>query len=619
MYSLLPEELGAWQWLGGTNAGFVTQETNQSGAQSLALTFPENYAVQNFAAVTDMTYILTGWALTPTNAPLAGGAGLHLAVGLIFQDGTNAVSSFFGTQFTTNDPPGTWVAVGVTARAPRHVHSGTVTGWVYLAIRGPTVNYSGAIFVDSLCVSATNVPVTNTQSGALWNPGFEYTAAGTRLESMDNWAGFGNAGAIDGTRARSGNNSLMIYYTETLAGQSWPATSGSKYATAAYLASPSNDPFRTTGGARGVVILQYLDAASNVTMSYLSEDFTPASGTNIWLYREARGVAPTGTVSGRTLLGIIGSAGVYGGVVLFDDASQWKISTPTTNGLLVNGSFDDGIDGIIYDLDANGQLPGWKSLGGGSGYITTHAFDGEHSFVATYTEQLLEQRFDAVTGATYRVDGYMVATISSQDWAQVGAFGVILLEFFEGTNQITFASRPFRGTAPYTPWDRISVMGTAPSSGSITGRVLVGLIGSVSNYGITYFDAFSMSNVPPIAEYDLWKFNSFGDTNIVNGGPTDDYDGDGISNGDELIAGTDAASTNSVFVASSTSVSMNGLYVVEWPSVKGRIYSLSRVTDLLSGIESNIATGIDATPPANTYEDTSPTPSSFYKIRVQKP
>ena len=213
----------------------------------------------------------------------------------------------------------------------------------------------------------------------------------------------------------------------------------------------------------------------------------------------------------------------------------------------------------------------------------------------------------------------MVANLSSQEWAQVGSFGVILLEFFEGNNEIAFASRGFRGTTSPTSWDRVSVIGTAPSSGSITGRVLVGLLGSGPNYGITYFDALSLSNVPPMAEYDMWKFNSFGDTNVLNGGPDDDYDGDSIPNGDELIAGTDAANTNSVFIVSTTSVSTDGLYVVEWPSVKGRVYTLSRVTNLLSGIESNIATGIDATPPVNTYEDTSHTPSSFYKITVQKP
>jgi hypothetical protein len=618
-----PEDILPWEPLSGTNNVFITQEASHDGDQCVAITFVECYVAQSFAAQTGMSYVLSGWTMTPTNQPMTASKDVRFVMIMEFFDGTNRLSGFASPALTTNDPRGVWVFSGVTGRAPHHAESGTLTGRVLLGIAGSFSNYNGTVFADSLCITPFSSPMTNAQSGALWNPGFEYSAPGATLEYIDNWQGFGNAGMVSPDYARSGDQALIIWWTETLVGQTWAATSQCIYGTSAYLMTPSNNAFRTTGSAMGIVILQYLDATGGVIASYASDQrLYPWSPTNAWLYCEAKGRAPQGTVLGRTLFGIVGSPGPsYGGVILFDDASQWSIPFTQTNGLLVNGSFDSGPEGECWVLSTNGMLPGWDWTGSYATFISaSHALDGLNSFAVSFTESLLEQRFTAVAGAMYRVDGYVQAVASSQGWWS-GASGVLMLEFFQGTNQTTYVSRRFRGADMADEWKRLSVVGLAPDSGSITGRVLVGMIEDPHAVTVpaTYFDALSMSNVAPMDAYSLWKFNAFGDTNLPNSEPDDDYDADGFSNQDEKIVGSDAADASSGFLVYVEAPPSNGQCTIAWPSAPGRLYSVSRLTNLLFGETTVITSDVPATPPANTVTDAPPALPVYYRIGVTYP
>lgn len=62
-----------------------------------------------------------------------------------------------------------------------------------------------------------------------------------------------------------------------------------------------------------------------------------------------------------------------------------------------------------------------------------------------------------------------------------------------------------------------------------------------------------------------------------------DYDGDGISSGDEVMSGTDAADGGDVFAVSAIEVSAptnDAAFVLRWESVSGRLYSLFRAGSL---------------------------------------
>ena len=99
-----------------------------------------------------------------------------------------------------------------------------------------------------------------------------------------------------------------------------------------------------------------------------------------------------------------------------------------------------------------------------------------------------------------------------------------------------------------------------------------------------------------------------------------DTDGDGMTDAEELIAGTDAHDARSTFqlALGRRDVSLPGVVLV-WKSVSNRWYDIWCTINLINGfslLESNVA----ATPPVNEYEDITATNGGpyFYKISVKE-
>ena len=57
-------------------------------------------------------------------------------------------------------------------------------------------------------------------------------------------------------------------------------------------------------------------------------------------------------------------------------------------------------------------------------------------------------------------------------------------------------------------------------------------------------------------------------------------------------------------------------FVVRWYSVAGRTYTLYRTTDLLAGWTA-VQTNVDATPPMNSYTDTTSLVQGYYMVVEQ--
>jgi hypothetical protein len=99
--------------------------------------------------------------------------------------------------------------------------------------------------------------------------------------------------------------------------------------------------------------------------------------------------------------------------------------------------------------------------------------------------------------------------------------------------------------------------------------------------------------------------------------PGDDFDGDGLSNGAEAVAGTSPVNADSVFAMVAPGVpESEGEFVLRWHSVAGRTYSILRATDLTAGF-SPLATGIAAAPPINAYTTTTTSVSAYFMIAVE--
>jgi hypothetical protein len=102
-------------------------------------------------------------------------------------------------------------------------------------------------------------------------------------------------------------------------------------------------------------------------------------------------------------------------------------------------------------------------------------------------------------------------------------------------------------------------------------------------------------------------------TSVRSLSSTGDDDGDGQTNADELIAGTDPLNANSRFAIETILATPTGT-TLTWTRVVGRTYTVEARDDLSSGVWVPIATGLTN----STYTDSIISPSrKFYRLKVQ--
>ena len=118
---------------------------------------------------------------------------------------------------------------------------------------------------------------------------------------------------------------------------------------------------------------------------------------------------------------------------------------------------------------------------------------------------------------------------------------------------------------------------------------------------------------------DLWEARQFPEG--LDALPDADSDGDGASNHDEYVAGTDPTETTSVLELAplATNLTTTANLIFRWPSATGRTYSIWRATNVLGPYTQHVA-GLSANVPTNSLTNAAPTDLGeyFYGIGVQR-
>ena len=130
-------------------------------------------------------------------------------------------------------------------------------------------------------------------------------------------------------------------------------------------------------------------------------------------------------------------------------------------------------------------------------------------------------------------------------------------------------------------------------------------------------------SLSPVSAYDTngllksWEMQYFRHLGVD---PNADPDGDGVSNVNEMLAGTNPLDAASVFRFTAISPAAAGGIQISWWSESGKTYRIFRSSTLLSGFV-DLGSIVTSTPPVSTYIDATATESGpyFYVVRVAAP
>jgi hypothetical protein len=121
---------------------------------------------------------------------------------------------------------------------------------------------------------------------------------------------------------------------------------------------------------------------------------------------------------------------------------------------------------------------------------------------------------------------------------------------------------------------------------------------------------------------DSWEYFWWQNLGVADGSPGSDQDKDRFSDYGEFVAGTIPTNPASLLQLNLLSPVATGSNVLEWGSVSGRLYSVSRSTNLAGGFPGTLTNNLSATPPTNQWADTTaPTNASsvYYRLQVTRP
>jgi hypothetical protein len=133
------------------------------------------------------------------------------------------------------------------------------------------------------------------------------------------------------------------------------------------------------------------------------------------------------------------------------------------------------------------------------------------------------------------------------------------------------------------------------------------------------------SGAPPLDPFATWQFDYFGSTNCALCGGDADFDGDGISNTNEFLAGTTPTNSASAFRVVTTAKSANDI-TVTWTTVGGKTNVVQVGSGTASGSYTNnfadlsgpivIAGSGDVTTNYVDVGGATNAPARYYRVRL---
>ena len=310
----------------------------------------------------------------------------------------------------------------------------------------------------------------------------------------------------------------------------------------------------------------------------------------------------------------------------------WSVAAPV--GVYTTAFFaadDDGAasESVTITVYATGgeATETFSNLNAPGGSYGSGSYVGDGGITWTYSGARSESTTYAIDGLTL---GFGDSTrdpreiLSDPIPGGVGTLSIKYLKYFTGS-----------GTRSFDIYVNTQLVGSVSDANNTTvqtqfiaginipGTVQLKLVGTggkqvaVDSLTWTGYDAAPDPDADGDGIPDAYENEVFGSTTNIGIGT--DWDGDGFLDVDEYRAGTSTTNPASLLQLESTATAPAGEVVIRWQSATGRIYGVSRSTNLLSGFNP-LATNLSAFPPENVWTDAAPPAAGgHYRIDLEAP